>query len=367
MDCMQDKSRNEFSHLTRCLAQKNRATYAARIHVPKYSYLCVVKNRSALNHTIPIETDALFSTRAKGKLLLTGEYVVLDGALSLATPVRYGQSLTVQQGTEAGILHWRSADEQGNIWFSAHFRLSDLHLTETSEQGVADTLTGILQACRRQNPTFLHTENSLAITTQNDFPRQWGLGTSSTLIAALAHWAQVNPHTVLADTLGGSGYDLACAYAEGPLWYQLQEQQPVVQEVTFNPTFKDQLWLAYLGKKQDSRAGIRQYRARKNEQPQLPEQISDLTRAFTQAGSLKEMEELIEEHEHRIGEAIDLPLVQDVFFKGFPGKIKSLGAWGGDFVLVTNHLTNEKLKNYFSERGFETVLPYESMIRGEEL
>ena len=33
---------------------------------------------------------------SNGKLLLTGEYVVLDGALSLAIPTRYGQSLTIE-------------------------------------------------------------------------------------------------------------------------------------------------------------------------------------------------------------------------------------------------------------------------------
>jgi len=35
--------------------------------------------------------------RSNGKLLLTGEYVVLDGALSLALPTTLGQRLTVEK------------------------------------------------------------------------------------------------------------------------------------------------------------------------------------------------------------------------------------------------------------------------------
>ena len=37
--------------------------------------------------------DAFYS---HGKLLLTGEYLVLDGALALAVPCKLGQSLTVR-------------------------------------------------------------------------------------------------------------------------------------------------------------------------------------------------------------------------------------------------------------------------------
>ena len=45
--------------------------------------------------------------RSHGKLLLTGEYVVLDGALSLAIPTVFGQDLKVENNT-FGELHWIS-------------------------------------------------------------------------------------------------------------------------------------------------------------------------------------------------------------------------------------------------------------------
>ena len=48
---------------------------------------------------------------SNGKLLLTGEYAVLDGAKSLAIPVKYGQSLTAVE-TKTKTISWKSLDER---------------------------------------------------------------------------------------------------------------------------------------------------------------------------------------------------------------------------------------------------------------
>ena len=57
-----------------------------------------------------------------GKLLLTGEYVVLDGAQSLAIPTSYGQSLTVKPIDESKLI-WKSLDENNNLWFEDIFTI----------------------------------------------------------------------------------------------------------------------------------------------------------------------------------------------------------------------------------------------------
>lgn len=44
--------------------------------------------------------------RANGKLLLTGEYLVLDGALSLAFPTRKGQTLLAKKSEKKGFF-WK--------------------------------------------------------------------------------------------------------------------------------------------------------------------------------------------------------------------------------------------------------------------
>ena len=51
---------------------------------------------------------------SNGKLLLTGEYMVLDGAIALAIPTKFGQSLTVEKLEEPKI-NWKSIDKNGKV------------------------------------------------------------------------------------------------------------------------------------------------------------------------------------------------------------------------------------------------------------
>ena len=51
-----------------------------------------------------------------GKLLLTAEYAVLDGAKCLAVPTKLGQSLRVSP-LKKSLIDWKSFDHQGNLWF----------------------------------------------------------------------------------------------------------------------------------------------------------------------------------------------------------------------------------------------------------
>lgn len=305
--------------------------------------------------------------RASGKLLLTGEYFVLDGALALALPVRFGQTLEVGTGGlgSPSHLHWQSLDADRTCWFSASFDLADFSPIEFSDEKTAHTLQAILQKCRQQNPEFLSSTVNRppsTVSIRADFPRKWGLGTSSTLIAAVAKWAGVDPYKVLFETLGGSGYDIACAFAEGPILYQLDGQQPEIQDVAFYPDFADQLYFVFLGQKQDSREGIRRYRERAGQLAHLLPEISDLTRRFLAARTLPELDAVIVEHENLVAAALDLPRAKSLYFNDFWGEVKSLGAWGGDFVLVTSPRPEAETRCFFNEKGFDTFLPYREML-----
>ena len=59
-----------------------------------------------------------------GKLLLTGEYLVLDGAKGLALPTKLGQWLTVENHEDNSIL-WTSFDENNEVWFKEEFYIKD--------------------------------------------------------------------------------------------------------------------------------------------------------------------------------------------------------------------------------------------------
>jgi mevalonate kinase len=306
--------------------------------------------------------ETLFETYARGKLLITGEYAVLDGALALAVPVQRGQALCAQTGAPTGHLHWRALDERGHCWLEAGIKLRHFEIQETNDPPTAAGLQKLLRAARLQNPDFLTNEPNAAVHTRTDFPRAWGLGTSSTLVAAVAKWADVNPYRLLADSFGGSGYDVACAYANSPILYRrTPNETPEVRPVAFHPPFAEQLYFVYLGQKQDSRAGISRYRAMAGETQSLVVDLSALTEQALRAQTLPEFEQVLEIHEQRISETIQLPRVKELYFKNYPGAVKSLGAWGGDFVLATSAQTTEETRAYFNDLGFDVFIPWNEL------
>jgi mevalonate kinase len=299
-----------------------------------------------------------------GKLLLTGEYFVLDGALALAVPTKLGQPFTIQQQSSAQpLLQWTSKTHDGSVWFEGVFELPSLRLLRSTDQATAERLGRILQAIQHLNANFWVTPFSYLIETQLEFPRDWGLGSSSTLVAGLSKWASVDPFSVLAATFGGSGYDLACAFAPGPLLFQRLDGQPHHVHFPYDPSFKGQLYFVHLGKKQNSREGIARYRAMAGpDRAAQIQRIDALTAAFLQASDLATAEAVIEKHERIVAEALQLKRAQDLYFSDYWGAIKSLGAWGGDFVLATSNRSPEDTKAYFNKSGFSVVLEYENMV-----
>ncbi len=314
---------------------------------------------------------------AHGKLLLTAEYFVLDGALALALPVKLGQSLdcglriapTAGRGGFGGTetLHWRSLDEKGECWFEAKFSPENFAPSEATDTAIAERLQKILQEARRMNPAFAPiTNHQSLITSHLQFPRRWGLGTSSTLIYMVSQWAQVDAFELQFCTFGGSGYDIACAGADGPILYRLENGKPQFERCNFQPPFHNSLYLIYLGQKQDSREGIKNYRERGKSVAETVGKISELTSQFLAAQTLGEFDELIRQHEALVAETIGLTRAKDLFFGDFWGEVKSLGAWGGDFVLATSDRPMEETRRYFNEKGFGVFLPYNDLILSQK-
>ncbi len=303
---------------------------------------------------------------ANGKLLLTGEYAVLDGARSLALPARYGQTLSVVPHSDS-FLHWSSSDNTGNTWFTARFALDTFEAVATDDILVAQRLTQLLRACRAQQPTFLtDTHQGFAVQMAANFPNNWGLGTSSTLVALVARWAGVNPYQLLEASFGGSGYDIACAFATGPILYERPAHsysEDRFRLVNYEPPFAAQLYFVHLGQKQDSRLGIQRYRAlASGDNADLVQRISMLTDQWLTCSDLDVLEEIMLEHEQLIAKTLNLPRAHDLYFKDWDGQTKSLGAWGGDFVLATSRRSEADTRAYFLQLGFDTVVPFREMV-----
>ncbi|OMP31837.1 GYDIA family GHMP kinase [Mangrovimonas sp. DI 80] len=304
-----------------------------------------------------------FKYYSHGKLLLTGEYVVLDGALSLAIPTKFGQGLIIKP-IEEPILHWKSLDHEGKVWFEGKFKIENnqIESIQHTNQNVNDRLMQILDTAKKLNPEFLNTSNGFEVTTTLEFPNNWGLGTSSTLINNISNWAKVDPYQLLDTTFGGSGYDIACASHDTPILYQLSENNPKerkITPVTFNPAFSSHLYFVHLNQKQDSREGIAHYKAHRGKNSSAISEISDITEGFLECDNLIDFETLLETHESIISKLTKQPTVKDRLFHNFNGAVKSLGAWGGDFIMLTSEVDP---RPYLSSKGFTTVLPFSEMI-----
>lgn len=303
---------------------------------------------------------------SNGKLLVTGEYAVLDGALSLALPTKYGQSLNISS-TEGHNIVWKSYTQSEEIWFETTLEIADIKNyitasnsnTTNTEASVRETLLHILKVAHQLNPNFLKNTKGLLVETHLSFPRDWGLGSSSTLINNIAQWAQVDAFKLLWDSFSGSGYDIACAQHKTPILYHLKKGKPKVEVAIFDPPFKNQVYFVHLNQKQNSREGIAQYRQMEFNLPQLISAVSQITRRLLCCQDLQEFNSVIEEHERLIAATLKMETVKTRLFPDFPGSIKSLGAWGGDFVLATG--TKETI-TYFNKKGFNTVIPYSEMI-----
>lgn len=306
--------------------------------------------------------------QSHGKFLLTGEYLVLKGALALALPLKLGQTLSVETCHGAS-LQW-DAYKTDSPWFSVTLNPKTLEIVDCNDQAKAEKLSQILKAVKQLNPKAFES-NGLKFTTHLDFDPNWGLGSSSTLIANLARWANVNPYELLKLTFGGSGYDIACATAEGPIYYQVKAEvpepvegpTPLVEPIDFNPPFADHLFFVYQGQKQSSSKEIKAFLAKANpvDLQKDIEAVSEISRAVPKCETLDEFAMLMQCHERIISRCIGQEPVQKRF-PDFEGVLKSLGAWGGDFILAATVWDKSQVKAYFKKKGLEVVFGYKEMV-----
>ena len=295
---------------------------------------------------------------SNGKLLLSGEYLVLDGAVALAIPTSYGQTLQVTEQDKA-IISWRSIAVDQTLWFEVELDAYSLEIKNTTETSTARTLQKILRQATKLNHGFLYGSQGYIVESSLGFKRNWGLGSSSTLIHNIAQWAQIDSYQLLWNSFSGSGYDIACAQTNSPILYQLKDGQAIVEEKAFNPSFRDQLFFIHLNKKQNSRDGIAQYRKQGFDKTKLISQISEISQKLLISTSLAEFEGLLNLHEQALSENLNLRPVKTSTFPDYWASIKSLGAWGGDFILATG---NSSTPAYFKEKGYNTVIPFSEMI-----
>lgn len=290
---------------------------------------------------------------------MTGEYVVLDGARALSLPTKYGQRMTIDNHSEVNLLYWKSWNAKGELWLEGVWNAEKQEWKSITHPSSAKYIEILFRYADQEFGIAL---GGHIVNTYLEFPNEWGLGSSSTLISLIAQWWRTDPYYLLEKTFGGSGYDIACATATSAIIYQRVGTKSKTEAIQFQPNFTDQLAFLYLGQKQDSREGIQQYRNIQEDKSEWITEIDIVTQKILLAEELDEFEYWISLHENLISRMLQIETVKDRLFTDYWGAIKSLGAWGGDFVLVTHSGDLDETKEYFKEKGFHVFIEYKNMI-----
>lgn len=296
---------------------------------------------------------------SNGKLLLTGEYLVLNGAKSLAVPTKFGQSLEIISASDKKI-NWKSYDIDGSIWFEDDILFDEIiNKTSFLENKIKTTLVEILYHSYLLNSDFIEKGEGYSIETKLTFPRLWGLGTSSTLINNIGQWLHIDAFELLKNSFGGSGYDIACAQTNEAIIYHLENEKPFFETISFNPKFKEHIYFVYLNKKQSSKSAINNYLNKQFSLNKVRNEIDKITEFISQTNAIDGFMAALDKHEILLSEILEQLTVKESLFADFNGTIKSLGAWGGDFVMV---VSIENPLYYFKNKGYDTVLKYDEMV-----
>lgn len=295
---------------------------------------------------------------SNGKLFLIGEYTVLDGSDAFALPTTYGQHLDIES-SKGKTIRWESYDADGSQWFSADIPFENVIRNIPVGDTITDTLIDILHAAHNLNPDFLESSEGFSATSRLTFSRHWGLGSSSTLVNNIAQWFGVDAFDLLAKSFGGSGYDIACAQHNTPIIYSIIGGQPIVKEIQFSPDFTDKLYFVYLNKKQNTKSAVLDYRKKAEGLPELVSQVNNIIAEAQATKTLGEFCTLLDRHSALMSKTLQIPTIKEQVFPDFDGTLKSLGAWGGDFILAASEIDPT---DYFRQKGYNTVIPYSQMI-----
>lgn len=297
---------------------------------------------------------------SSGKILLTGEYLVLHGAKALAFPLNLGQHLKISPNNSTCI-NWHTF-EKNTCVFQSSFRFSDFEIIQTTDAHKSAFIKKILQACKQLNTNAFQNFTGFDATASIEFNMNWGLGTSSTLIHNLAQFAQVDAHKLNQKISAGSGYDIVCAAQKTPIIYQKSENTYRIEKVVFNPKFIQHLHLVYLNKKMATENNVKAFLRNTKPINDNIQKISKITQQVIIEKTLCGFINLLKEHEKIIANTIQAPPVQKRLFADFDGVVKSLGAWGGDFVLAASPWDALKQTHFFNNKGFQTVIPFKDLV-----
>ncbi|MDG1880905.1 MAG: GYDIA family GHMP kinase [Schleiferiaceae bacterium] len=286
----------------------------------------------------------MISFRANGKLLITSEYAVLNGAKSIAIPTKLGQTLNYVQGNKS--LYWTAYKNDGSVWIQGFVGKSE------NLRQVKKLITEAMKIAHRND--FPRGE----VSTKLEFPQEWGWGSSSSLTSLIAQWFSIDALELHFKTSNGSGYDVACAMAKQPIFYRRLRSNIEITPIKLNQWPTENMYFQYLGKKKESSEAVKEY----NKKPiQNIEAFTRLTEDMFKASKTKTLINLVNNHELLMSEHLGQESPLQAIFKDSTIGMKSLGAWGGDFALLI--IADKQQVDYLKLNNPGTFFSWNEVIR----
>ena len=288
-----------------------------------------------------------------GKLLLSAEYLVVLGAKALALPLKPGQHLSVSADQTKKGIYWESA-YQDQVFIQ---REIELHPQKEETFFPARALQKIFD----KKPELFPGGQAIQFRSKLEFDLNWGLGSSSTLISNLARWAGIDPFHLYFELERGSAYDVACAQAENPIFYRLEGKTPHIEKALFAPPFSNSFYFVYTGKKQKSANELKSFFSGRRSFDSEIKTVSELSELMANEKDIRQFCHLINEHERLIASVLKRKTIHQEYFQGLEATCKSLGAWGGDFILVIWEHGPEALRNEMERKGLNLIFTYDEL------
>ncbi|MFO8236121.1 MAG: GYDIA family GHMP kinase [Bacteroidales bacterium] len=296
---------------------------------------------------------------SNGKLLLTGEYLVLQGGEAIALPLKTGQYMKIDSIPDNKII-WETTYQQKKI-FQGSFSADNFEIIEYTDKNIADYLKNLMVTAFSQ--TSISIKNGLLIQTYLDFPLHWGLGSSSTLINNLAKCLHIDPFKLNTDLTGSSGYDIACAESNKPILYHNQSGVPEYKKIDWLPFFRENIYFVYTGKKQDSKSEARSFLRKNFPLKQHINELKDINTKILQSELIEEFDVQIDRHETLLSKLLMKQKAREAILGNFPGKAKWLGAWGGDFIMLSWRKSKNELKQYLERHNLSIFFQWDEIIK----
>jgi mevalonate kinase len=199
---------------------------------------------------------------------------------------------------------------------------------------VLKPLRNMLRYIEQERPDLCNAQFDYQVRIKASFRKEWGLGSSSALIANLAQWAQADPFALMRVSFPGSGYDVATAFYDQAVLYRLEQGTPHIKPIAGLPEFLNDYRVVFMGKKVNSRESVADVQSRIPNLQQHADYLDKLGMEALNAVSPADFNAALTAYEQLLSEVLAMSPTGS-HFPEYPGFMKSLGAWGGDALLVS--------------------------------